>query len=124
MSLFERFVDITDVVWWTFESHPYINAILSALVILAVWSVFRYNYQILQDADFFTDHIEVAGRFSKPTYDSWRNAAMAIPPLGLCVLAFCVVTRFRAEPFLACFGIRGNSDVKQMILSRARRNKN
>lgn len=121
MSLFERFVDITDSVWWVFETHPSINAVISAMVILAVWTVFRYNYQVLQDADFFTNNIEVAGRFSRPTYDNWRNAAMAIPPLGVCVLIFCVVTRFRAEPFLAVFGIRGTSDVKQTIISRARR---
>lgn len=119
LTLLEKFVDLTDFIWWFVEAHPTVQAGLSAGFILTIWMVFLYHEDVLKDSAFFENNVQIAGRFSRPTYVGWRVVAMTIPPIGLSVLIFCVISRFKTEPFIATFGIKGTSKVKEIIIRKA-----
>jgi hypothetical protein len=120
-TLFERFVALTDNIWWFAEHHPYLGATVTALSALANWWIFRYHLAAMDEPGFLINNIDVAGRFSRPTYDMWMAVALVGAPIGLTVVAFSMATQMRTIPFLACFGIRGNGVVKADLMARSLR---
>lgn len=118
-TLFEQFVALTDSIWWFAEQHPMIGVSISAFSVLANWALFRYHLAALAEHDFLMQNLEVAGRFSRPTYDMWMWAAVAGGPFGLVVIAFTLVTQAKTVPFLACFGIKGVGLMKRHLVARS-----
>lgn len=121
LGLFERFVDITDGLWWALENHPYLQGVASAALILMIFMIFRYHLDVLKTHEFFVSHPEIAGRFSYPTYNAWRVLSVTVLPVGIFVLCFSLANRGRSNVFLAVFGIRGTNHMKETIIRRAMR---
>ena len=118
-TIFEKFVDVTDSAWWLLENNPSIAASFSAIIILLVCLVFHYHESILRNYEFYEKNISIAGRFCKPTFDGWRMVAITIIPIGIAILVFSCVTKFKSEPFLAIFGIKGVSKIKDGLIRKS-----
>lgn len=115
-SVFELFVDFTDDIWWFMSNHPAISISIYGLLVLSNWLLFVYHRASLQEHEYVWENIHVTGRFSKPTYDMWRWAAVAIIPIGASVIVFSIITKLNTTSFLAAFGIKGSGTIKHILV--------
>lgn len=119
LTLFERFVEATEALWLFLEQHHQAVLLIYLMIAVSNWITFRYHYAAMFEPRFVMTNLEIAGRFSKPSYDMWKWLSVSFVPFGSAVVVFTIVTCAKSQPFLAAFGIKGSGRIKKNIVYRS-----